>query len=457
MEASCTTDIRRARALLAGSGCGPKGPKGDTGEPPATGNLLHVDAVYGNDTKALASPNRIPFLTIEAALTAVSTGQSILIYPGTYNLSAGITIPDNSSIIGIQQHNVIVQMQNVTNDTTLLTMGENTVVENITFNLTSTGHHTLKGVIFSGTTTSTAKIYGCSITVDNSTAAFDDITGSTVIGIEAAGTGESEFDHECIFLCIIKVISNGAGTKRGLLVSNTNTLTAHDSTIYVTTPTNTLSTGSYVGVETNDSAEMGSVNLHLVSVSGPAGTGSFTSSDILQTTPTTVTSSEGPGIEIGPGTEMVTKTAGARALSTFSYRTVIFYGLKGTITSAPAGYLWVGTQAISAGNFPDTGTPAAYYRIERKSILGGMAGSLNAAPGGSNSVTITIYRTPIAGGGIASTIYTMVFNASDTEQSFYDGSVDFLAGDFIHAHVDYVTGSGGANAAHDLTLQLFLI
>lgn len=57
-SASDLIDIRRARALV--SRCpgpqGPQGPQGPAGPPAPTGNILTVDAVYGNDTVAAASP-----------------------------------------------------------------------------------------------------------------------------------------------------------------------------------------------------------------------------------------------------------------------------------------------------------------------------------------------------------------------------------------------------------------
>lgn len=58
--------------------------------------------------------------------------------------------------------------------------------------------------------------------------------------------------------------------------------------------------------------------------------------------------------------------------------------------------MWPGTQSISAGQYPDPGIPAAYFRAQQPSIISGLSASLNAAPGGNNTVTLAVYYTPAA-------------------------------------------------------------
>jgi hypothetical protein len=85
----------------------------------------------------------------------------------------------------------------------------------------------------------------------------------------------------------------------------------------------------------------------------------------------------------------------------------VYYGLKGNITSAGSGgYLWPGTQTISAGSYPDTGLPAAYYRAQQPALISGLHASLNAAPGGTNTVTMTVYYTPSQSTNTAAAQYT---------------------------------------------------
>jgi len=249
MSSSDITDIRKARALNKTVYCaGPPGPQGPIRP---QGNVATVDAVYGNDYTA--SVGGSSFRTINAAISAISSGQTIFVLPGTYNLSYGITIPNGTSIRGMSLQTCIIQMLNVISDTTLITMGTNTRVEDLTFNLTSTGHYNLIGITFPGTTTTNAKLRTCVLNVNNSTAS----TGGTsdVYGVLCNGTGtlsNSSFSFNSLKGSTINVYSNGNGKKRGVLVSNSNIVSTRDLNVYVAQPTDTTSIGSYVGVETDD-------------------------------------------------------------------------------------------------------------------------------------------------------------------------------------------------------------
>jgi hypothetical protein len=396
---------------------------------------------------------------VNAAVTDATSGTTIWVHPGTYNLTAGITLPAGVALRGQNTQTTTIQMLGVTADTTLLTMGENTRVEDLTLKLTSSSHYTLKGILFSGTTAATAKLRTSVLTVDNSAASSGGT--SIVSGVEAAGTGTlsaSSFSFNSLKGSTINVYSNGGGPKRGIRVTNTNVISARDLNIYVAQPTSTASTGSYVGVEAADPSNTGSVQLRTTTVGTvtPTGGQSYTASDILQSNPATITDPTylaSPGIQVGPGVDLVTKTAGGKGFSTYTYPTTIYYGLKGDIKNGTSGgYLWPGTQAISA-SFPDTGTPAAYYRIQQPTLLTGISAGLNAAPGTGNSVTILVRHTPY-GGSITDTEFTITFGAADTFKNFYSSSHTMDVGDYINVQLSY-TGNN-ANTATDLTVQLDL-
>ena len=430
-----------------------------------------VDSIYGNDSTA--SAGGLPFLTIQSAISNVLSGQTIWILPGTYTLSGGITIPNGTSMRGMSLQTVIIQLI-ATADTTLIIMGENCRVEDVTLNLISTGHYTLKGVVFGGTSSVTSKLRTSVVNVNNSTATS---TGSSnVYGIEANGTGllsSRSFSFNCIKGSTINVYSNGGGNKRGLLISSTNIVTTRDTNIYVAAPSTTSSSGSYVGVETNDTSNTGSVQLRTTTIGTVIPGGSYTASDILQTTPLVITNPTylaSPGIQIGPGTDLVTKTAGNRGFSTYIYPNTIYYGLQGTFVGTGGGatnigYLWPGTQIIS-GTMPDTTTPPAYYRIQQPSIISGLSCGLNVSPNfgltnGTNSITLTIRYTPIATGIIVTTLFTVTIpstpGGTDTNGSFYNSSLTLNSGDRLHLYVSYVSGNGGnAIKAQDLTVQVDL-
>ena len=478
-----------ARALLAGCQCstgsqgltGPIGPTGATGATgptgatgatgPAgsgtavsTGNFIRVDTVYGTDASGAAYPFTYAFKTINAAIGYLTSGSTMYIYPGTYELSAGITIPNGSSIRGASVQTVVLQMTNVSANTTLVTMGTDTRLEDVTLKLTSSGHYTLKGIVFGGITTQNAKLRTSVVTVDNSTAS---VGGTSIVtGIECNGTGtlgSGSFSFNSLKGSTINVYSNGGGNKRGILVSNTNIVTCRDMNIYVAKPSSTASTGSYVGVESADTNNTGSVQLRTSTIGTvtPTAGQSYTASDILQTNPTTITNPTylaSAGIQIGPGTDLVTKTAGGKGFSTYIYPTTIYFGLKGDLKTgnSPNGaYMWPGTQAATNNTFPDPGSPAAFYRFQQPGILSGISVFMIGGPGlsGDNhTTTITVRKTPVGGSIADVTGYTLIFTDTENEKAFYNGSQTFSAGDKLHLFISYTGGNG--NTSHDITVQL---
>jgi hypothetical protein len=281
-----------------------------------------------------------------------------------------------------------------------------------------------------------------------------------VTGVEALGTGSlssSTFSFNSLKGSTINVFSNGAGTKRGVLVTGTNIISCRDLNIYVAQPTSTASTGSYVGVETNDTNNTGSIQLRTTTVGTvrPTAGQSYSASDILQSRPATVTDPTylaSAGIQVGPGVDLVTKSAGGKGFSAYTYPTTLFYGLKGNIKNLTDGYLWPGTQAVSNNNFPDSSTPPAFYRIQQPTILSGLSAALGIAPGAGNSLTVLVRYTPV-GGTITDTLFTVTFGATDTAKSFYNASQNLNSGDKLHV---YLSGVAGNNATADLSLQLDL-
>jgi hypothetical protein len=338
-------------------------------------------------------------------------------------------------------------------------MGESTRVEDLTLSLTASDHYTLTGIAFSGTTTATAKLRTCVLTVNNSSASSEGT--STVTGVLASGTGSlgvGSFSFNSLKGSTINIYSNGAGAKRGVLVSNTNILSTRDVNIYVAQPTSTASTGSYVGAETADSNNTGSLQLRstTIGVVLPTAGQAYTASDILQTNPTTITNPTylaSAGIQIGPGTDLVTKSAGSKGFSTFLYPTTLYYGLKGNIKDATTGgYMWPGTQEIKGNTFPDTTSPPAFYRIQQPCLLSGLSVGLNQAAGTGHDITILVRYTPIATGTVTNTLFTVTLGATDLVQNFYNSSLHLATGDRVHVQISYTGGNG--NTAQDLTVQL---
>jgi hypothetical protein len=428
---------------------------------PGLGNVLIVDQVYGNDSTA--SIGGLPYQTVEAAIQGISgtTGTTVWVMPGTYNVAGTIYVPNETALRGLNTQTCIIQNLEPADNEILLGMGENCRVEDLTFKLTSAEHHALTGIRFQGTTTQTSKLRNSVICVDNSAASSGG--SSNVYGILCQGTGtfsESTFSFNCIKGSTINVKSNGAGRKRGIYVSQENQVSVRDTNIYVATPGNTGSTGTYVGVETNDSNQLGSIQIRSSSIGAPKQLNppTFTSSDILQTQPSVITNPAylaSPGIQIGPGVDLLTKSAGGRPFSTYSYPTTLYYGLRGLIKDGAAagvtGYLWPGTQAVSA-SFPDITTPAAYYRVQQPVILSGINIHSNTSTSANGGATFFVFKTSGAGMTLLSD-FTAGFTASQTDFSYYNSSHDFASGDLIHVGV-VQTGGGNNNTMGDITIQL---
>jgi hypothetical protein len=281
--------------------------------------------------------------------------------PGVYELTTGITIPPYVSLRGMSTQTALVQMSNVLADTTLITMNTTSRVEDVGLTLTSSGHHTLIGVNFTGGTTADAQLRNCRLTVDNYAAS--NVGSSNVYAVRCSGGGTvTEFSYNVVRGCTVNTRSNGGGIKRGVLVSNSNSVTIRDTNIYVYPPREpTTSSGSYVGVETNDTIgpNTGSIQLRTSTIGSvtPVVGDSYSASDILQTTPPTITTPSylaSPGIQLGPGTDLLEKTAGRRGFTPYVYPTTIYYGLRGNLSTGTSGWLWPGTQAVTAGGiFPD--------------------------------------------------------------------------------------------------------
>jgi hypothetical protein len=431
--------------------------------------IIRVDQYWGNDgnasniiTNGLKSKYQIPFKTVAAALAIAAAGDTVLVNPGTYTETTSLTLPAGIALRGTSTQTTTIQMTGVSAATTLLTMGENTRVEDLTLYLQSPGpaHYDLTGVLFpSGSNTSvTAKIRTCVITVDNSGCEYQGT--SNVYGVQAssAGTlGSGSFSFNSLKGSTINVRSNGGGNKRGILVDGPNIVTTRDLNVYVSQPSNTASTGSYVGIEMNDVSETGSIQLRSTTVGCvmPTAGQSYTASDILQTTPATITNPTylaTAGIQIGPGSDLVTKSAGNKGFNTYVYPTTIYYGLKGNLNAATTtSYLWPGTQKVS-NDFPDTGTPPAYYRVQQPCLLSGLSAGLNIGAGGTDTVTVLVRYTPISTGVITNTPFTVTLTVSETNKEFYNASVRLNTGDRIHVQLSY-TG-GHSNNGHDLTVQI---
>jgi hypothetical protein len=416
---------------------------------PRYGNIAVVDAVNGNNSTGAI--NGTPFLTVEAGLAAITTAgtpATLWIMPGTYTLASattGLTMPTGCTMRGhnTQTTRIVMNASNPGGTVTLLTMGESSRVEDLTLTLNSSNATTnLVGVNTPGTSSTTSKLRTAVVTVDNSGLAYT--TTTNVYGIYDNGTGTlgpSSFSFNFTRGVTINVFSNGGGNKRAVYVTTTNDITFRDTNFYVKAPVSSLSAGSYVGVETTDANC--SVQFRTCSISGATTSGSYTGSDILQTTPGTGFINN--GIQLGPGVDLINKTAGGRPFTTYVTPTTIEYGLNANLVNSPH-YLWPGVQTAADNT-------EIFYRFQQKSICQGMSVYLRTAPGVGKSVTVTVNRstTSTPGSGVATSI-TATISGTALTADHYTSSVDFGQGEYLSVEIDGTSG----NAAQDLVVELDL-
>ena len=243
---------------------GPTGVTGTTGPAAPTlqvGNVLTVDAVYGNNTTAATDPTRFPFLTINSALSNASSGQTVFVRPGTYNEK--LTIPTGVALRGANTQTVTVQQLNTTSNTTLLTMGSNCRVEDMTFTLTSTSNVNLTGVEWPSGTPLTSKLRTAVVNVVSSAT-----NTNTVVGMLSAGSSATTYSGSDATRGItVSVDASSTGIVRGLYMTGSNWFGIRDTNI------NARGTGNnIVGVETTNAGSYAS--LKHSTVRGGNGTGS---------------------------------------------------------------------------------------------------------------------------------------------------------------------------------------
>jgi len=418
---------------------------------PRLGRTLVVDSVNGNDSTGAV--NGLPFLTIEAALAAIVsgglTGVTVWIAPGTYTLASattGITIPDTCSLRGLstQTTRIVMNASNPGGTVTMLTMGENSRVEDVTLTLNSSNATTnLVGINLPGSTSNTSKLRTAVMTVNNAGVPVGSSTNVYGILDDGSGVlGAASFSFNYTRGVTINVYSNGGGNKRGVLVSTGNDVTFRDTNIYVAAPADPTSTGDYRGVETTNATS--SAQFRTSSISGPSTAGGYTGSDILQTTPGT--GNINYGIQLGPGCDLINKTAGGQPFTTYVTPTTLIYCLQSNVVTGPR-YLWPGT-LTSSGDATEV-----FYRFQQKAIVQGMSFNLRVAPGVGKSVTVTVHRssTGVPGSGVA-TAMTATASGTSTQGTCYTTSVDFAQ--FSYLSVQVTSTAGGS--AQDLVVELDL-
>ena len=372
---------------------GPTGSIGATGDYPPIGNTLTVDAVYGNDTTAAADKYAKPFLTINGALSNVSSGQTVFLRPGTYNEK--LTVPAGIALRGANTQTVTVQQLNTTSNTTLLTMGSNSRVEDITFTLTSSTDVSLTGVNWPSGTPLSGKLRNTVINVISSG------TGSnTIVGMLSAGSSATTYSaSDAVRSITVNVDASSSGIIRGLYVTGSNWFGVRDTNI------NATGTGSnIVGVETTNAGAY--VSLKHGTVRGGDGTG--VRFDINRTA---------GEIQLG-SIDLVNNTANGNGFTVTTEGAVTHYGTTGNFTNGTTYYFVPGF--AKQGDLP---TSAFGIPMTQNVVM--FSGTFQCSPavGVGNSVKLTSYKNNVL------TDFSMNIGAGQTLASNITQSVDYRRGD----------------------------
>ena len=371
------------------------------------GNTFVVDQVYGNDTLASNDPFNRPFFTVQGALNRASAGQTVYVMPGTYNET--ITMPANIALRGINVQTATIQRTNVSSNTTLLTMGSNCRVEDLTFTLTSASNVNLTGIDWPSGTPLTSKLRTTVVNVTSSG------TGSnTIVGCLSAGSSATTYSaSDAVRSCTLSVDASSSGPIRGLYVTGSNWFGLRDTNV------NARGTGSnIVGVETTDAGSFAS--LKHSTIRGGDGTGSRY--DINRTAGT---------IQLG-AVDLVNNSANGNSFSVTTEGAITHYGTTGNFTSGTTYYLVPGF--VRQGDLPTTtfGIP-----VTQNMIL--FSGTFQAAPAipVGQSVKLIAYKNN------AATDVSMTLVAGATLASNVTQSVDYKQGDTLD--VRFVPSGGNLN------------
>lgn len=356
----------------------------------------------GDDSTAFIGGN--PFKTINGAISAINassaTGITILVFPGIYDET--VTIPAGNALRGVNLLTVTIRQQNVTSNATVLTMGENTRVEDVAVLLTSSSHVTLTGISFPGTTSLTAKLRTAVVTVDNSTAATSGT--SNVYGVHSFGTGTPDESETAMRAVTITSRSAGLGNKRALLV-DTNPHNFHCRDINLLT-TSSGGGGSYIGAEVNQSGAQ--LSLRLTSIRG-------TTADISQTAGTIFLSA----------TNLQNSNANGLGFSTILQPPIIIWADPGSLPTGGVRFYRPGTAAVS--------TTEIFIRLGQKSVINSLGVRAVTGPGGTNTDTWTIRKN-----GVDSPL-TVSLTGAQTSNINNNVSVTFQAGDSISLKITAAT------------------
>ena len=407
----------------------------------AFGNVVVVDSRLGTNSGSLDG-NAVN--TIELAISIVNnaanpptsrSGITIWIMPGTYNLSAGITIPANTNIRGMSLQGCKIQMLNVTTDTTLITMGENSRLEDVTLNLTSNSLNdvNLTAISFPNTTSTTSKVRVCLINV---TANYTGISTKTVCGIFSNGTTTNPstiLSTNSVQRSTTNVtnLSSSGSITRGWYFTGALQFSVRDTVIFAN------GVGA-IGIETTNTSSF--IIVKTSTVSG-------TLYDIKQPTGLTVQNS---GIQLC-ATDLVNANADDNGFTVNIESTNLYFSIIGNNIGNDSHYLFPGTINYNDLIKEPIGIPFSQNII----IFGGILSVVTSGTM-SGTATINLYNSTSAS-SLSNPTPFITFSANNSNKvSIFNNKSSSFKKQINFLHVQLVTSGSISNSIRGLLLGLSL-
>lgn len=411
---------------------GPTGPAYSLVKNPvarAVGHVLSVDTVNGSDDVAASRPYTYPFQTISAALALALSGDTVYVYPGTYNET--LTIPTGVALRGINVHTVIIQKLNVTTNTTLVSVNGNCRIEDVTMTLTSaTNGVTLKGIDLLNDSAKTCKIRTSVVNVTSTASG-----ATSVYSIYSAGTSDTSLSSANTFrACTINArVAGTGGICRAVYVVGPNRVSCRDVNIFAT-DTVFPSSENIIGCETAHTSAY--LELKTSSVYGAKADISQTHGSIL----------------VANGCDLINNNANGYGFLVTSSPNFMTMGAVGNFKSnvlTPLGYLMPGT--ISTSTVPSDIVHIPFY--ETVMVRSGTFSSTIPFSGSDHThITVLKYNSSNT---VSSVMYTTEINATSS-LVFIDGvsSYTFYTGENVVVQMSTTVTATNVNGVV-VRLELF--
>ena len=410
----------------------PANPTGQKGDPGFAhfGNVAVVDIVGGND--ATASINGNPFSTIQGAVTASVAGTTIWVMPGTYNLPSGITLKNNTTLRGISLQGVIIQMTGVVADTTLITMGTSTRLEDVTLNLSSASDVNLTAVYFPSATPTTAKVRVCLINVTSTVATLT----KTICGMFGDGATTNPnivLSTNAVLRTTTNVTGNatsGSGKIRGWYFTGALQFSVRDTVIFA----NGGVGSDTIGVETTNISSF--VIIKTSTISG-------TYYDIKQPSGLLI---QNAGIQLC-ATDLINANADDNGFRVNIETNSLIFSLLGNIGNGTH-YLLPGTLSYNSLSSVPVGIPFSQNVIIYSGILTAITSSM------SGTATINLYNST-SSTSLSNPTPFITFAVNDASKvSIFNNKSSTFQKQTSFLHVEFVSSGGIGTSLNGLLLNL---